>query len=107
MTRTTTEKTKLRDSAKQLIAGDHFELDNDETTGDGQCPVQVGPVVGGVVVDRQSQKGRVVVTGKGVEPQYVKTGPGESGDPYPEIRIQDGQTCVIYGLSTVIYYRPR
>jgi len=89
------------------IAGTNFELDNDETTSDGQCPVQVGPAVAGVVIDRNSRKGRVVVTGNGAEPQYVKTGPGESGDRYPEIRIQDGQTCVIYGLSTVIYYRPR
>jgi hypothetical protein len=59
------------------------------------------------VVDRRSMKGRVVVTGGGEQPRVIATGPGESGEPYPKIRIRDGQTCVIYGYSTVLYYKPR
>ena len=47
-----------------------------------------------------------MVTGGGERPQVITTGPEETGEPYTKIRIRDGQTCVIYGYSTALYYRP-
>jgi len=107
MTRTPSQKKELRDHAEMIIKDRDLILDDEETTGDNTCPIQTGPAVNGVVVDRRSEKGRIVVTGTGILAQYILTGPGENGNLYPEIEIRDGQTCVIYGYSTVLYFRIR
>ena len=81
-------------------------LDDGEATADGECPVQVGPAVSGAVVDKTSMEGRAVVTGIGEQAQVIKTGPKETGHPYEVIHIREGQTCVICGYSTLLYFKP-
>jgi hypothetical protein len=65
------------------------------------------PDVCGVVVDKRSVGGLVVVTGGGFPVQQVKTGEEGTGNPYQELIVRDGQTCEIRGGSTVIYCKPR
>jgi len=105
MTRSSSKKKQFRANAQKLIEDQDCALDDEETTGDGTCPVQVGPTVSGAVVDKTSMKGSVVVTGGGVQPQVIKTGSGETGSQV--IHIGDGQTCVIYGYSTLLYFKPQ
>lgn len=107
MARPSSKTRQLREKAEKLVGDRDYTLDDEETTGDGSCPVQVGPAVSGAVVDRTSMEGRVVVTGGGKKPQVIKTGPGETSNPFEVIYIRDGQTCVIYGYSTVLYFKPR
>ncbi|XMA19881.1 hypothetical protein WAI453_012672 [Rhynchosporium graminicola] len=107
MTRSLSQKKEFRDNAEKIVQDRNLILDDEETTSDGTFPMQVGPAVSGAVVDTRSMKGKVVVTGGGVQAQVIKTGPQEMGDPYAEIAIGDGQKCVIYGYSTVLYFKPR
>jgi hypothetical protein len=63
--------------------------------------------VHGVIVDRNSAKGRVVVYHHGSPVQQVVTGQEVMGEPYSELTVRDGQMCVVHGRSTVLYYKPR
>ena len=49
----------------------------------------------------------MAITAHGFPVQQVDTGQGAIGEPYAELTIEVGQTCVIHGCSTVLYYRPR
>ncbi len=65
----------------------------------------MGPDVCAVVVDKKSGGGFVQITGAGLPDQIIETGPGETGFAIAD--IASGQTCMIYGSSTVLYIRPR
>jgi hypothetical protein len=80
------------------------ELEEDETTGGRK---RVYPDACGAVVDKYSAKGIVAITAHGFPIQQVDTGQGPIGEPYAELTIEAGQTCVIHGSSTVLYYKPR
>ncbi|KAH6661761.1 hypothetical protein B0J14DRAFT_571431 [Halenospora varia] len=103
--RTANDKKRLRDRATELIAGrEDVELEEDETTGGRK---RVYPDVCGAVVDKYSAKGIVAITVHGFPVQQVDTGQGLIGEPYAELAIGVGQTCLIHGSSTVLYYKPR
>ncbi|PVH75976.1 hypothetical protein DL98DRAFT_536136 [Cadophora sp. DSE1049] len=103
--RTANDRKRLRDRAAELIAGrEDVELEEDETTGGRN---RVYPDACGAVVDKSSAKGIVVITVYGFPVQQVDTGQGLTGEAYAELIIGVGQTCVIHGSSTVLYYRPR
>jgi hypothetical protein len=88
------------------IAGrNDVKLDDDETTGKNNFLYQVGPDVTGAVIDKRSETGRVAVTGH--KTQVIKTGPQQTGQRFVEIEIADGDTCMIYGFSSLIYIKPR
>jgi hypothetical protein len=65
------------------------------------------PDVRGVIVDRNSAKGIVVVYRHGSPIQQAHTRQEVTGEPYLELTVRDGQMCVVYGKSTVLYYKPR
>lgn len=65
------------------------------------------PDVCGVVVDRDSAEGIVAVYDHGSPAQQVDTGQGVMGEQYRVLVVRDGQTCVVHGQSTVLYYKPR
>jgi hypothetical protein len=65
------------------------------------------PDVRGVIVDKGSAKGIVVVYHHGFPVQQVDTGQEVMGEPYSELTVQDGQMCVVHGRSTVLYYNLR
>ncbi|CZR64899.1 uncharacterized protein PAC_14799 [Phialocephala subalpina] len=103
--RTANDKKRLRDRATELIARrEDVELEEDETTGGRR---RVYPDACGAVVDKYSAKGIVAITAHGFPVQQVDTGQGVIGDPYAELIIGVGQTCLIHGSSTVLYYKPR
>ncbi|KAH6704121.1 hypothetical protein BKA61DRAFT_739936 [Leptodontidium sp. MPI-SDFR-AT-0119] len=103
--RTANDKKRLRNRAAEFIAGrEDVELEEDETTGGRK---RVYPDVCGAVVDKFSAKGLVAITVHGFSVQQVDTGQGLIGEPYEELTIGVGQTCVIHGSSTVLYYKPR
>ncbi|PVH67435.1 hypothetical protein DL98DRAFT_600492 [Cadophora sp. DSE1049] len=103
--RTANDKKRLRDRAAELIARrEDVELEEDETTGGRK---RVYPDACGVVVDKSSAKGLVAITVHGFSVQQVDTGQGLRGEPYTELTIGVGETCVIHGSSTVLYYKPR
>jgi hypothetical protein len=81
------------------------ELEDTETTGGLS---RSDPDICGVVVDRQSAAGYVVIYDSRHRPiQKVETGSAMTGQPYVELSVGSGQTCVIHGDSTVLYYKPR
>lgn len=49
----------------------------------------------------------MVVYSGGSPTQQVNTGQRAIGEPYSELVVRDGQTCVIHGSSTVLYYKRR
>ncbi|KAL5325431.1 hypothetical protein ACEPPN_006556 [Leptodophora sp. 'Broadleaf-Isolate-01'] len=103
--RTATDRKRLRDKAAEIIAGrEDVELEEDETMGGRK---RVYPEACGAVVDKSSAKGIVVITAHGFSVQQVDTGLGLTGEAYAELTIGVGQTCVIHGNSTVLYYKPR
>ena len=59
------------------------------------------------MVDKCSAKGLVAITAHGRPVDQVDTGQGPIGECYAELTIGVGQTCVIHGSSTVLYYKPR
>lgn len=107
MPRTEHDKQKLRDKAEHMVAGrGDVELDDCETTGENNYPYKVGPDVCGAVIDKRSGKGKVVITSGG-DSRVIQTDPQMPGDQFDEVKIADGETCMIYGTSTIIYIRPR
>jgi hypothetical protein len=88
----------------QIAGREDIELEEDETTG-GQN--RAYPDVCGAVVDKYGGKGVVAITAHGFPVRQVDTGQGGIGQPYVELTIRVGETCVIYGSSTVLYYKPR
>ena len=89
--------------------GQSVDIYADETTGedsgDNAFQWKAGTDVCGVVVDRNSGIGFVQITGSGLEDQVIQTGPKETG--FTMAGIAPGQTCMIYGCSTVLYVRPK
>jgi hypothetical protein len=59
------------------------------------------------VIDKYSAKGIVLITVRGSPVEQVDTEQGMIGKRYVELMIGVGQTCVIHGSSTVLYYKPR
>ncbi|PVH67484.1 hypothetical protein DL98DRAFT_299613 [Cadophora sp. DSE1049] len=103
--RTAIDRKRLRDKAAEIIAGrEDVELEEDETMGGRK---RVYPEACGAVVDKSSAKGIVVITAHGFPVKQVDTGLGLTGEAYAELTIGVGQTCVIHGSSTVLYYKPR
>lgn len=49
----------------------------------------------------------MAITARGISVQQVDTGQGTAVEPYEDMKIGVGQACMIYGNSTVLYYRPR
>lgn len=84
-----------------------MELLDEESTIHDRLPYKTGSDVCGGVVDVNSGKGLVTVTGKGFITQNIVTGPDETGNRYQEISIQLKQTCMIHGDAVVLYYRRR
>jgi hypothetical protein len=84
-----------------------MELLDEESTVHDKLPYKGGAEVCGAVVDRNSGKGLVAITGKGFITQNVITGQNESGDRYQEINIQPKQTCMLHGDAVVLYYKRR
>ncbi|OJD20177.1 hypothetical protein ACJ73_08491 [Blastomyces percursus] len=106
MTRSERDKKLLKETAKDMIAGDDgVELALEETTGEEDFKYEKSPNVCGVVVDKGSGLGYAQITGGGKEPRIIYTGRGESGCVKAEILA--GQTCMLYGRSTVLYILPR
>ncbi|KAH6698216.1 hypothetical protein BKA61DRAFT_244533 [Leptodontidium sp. MPI-SDFR-AT-0119] len=101
--RTTSDQQSLRSTAAGLIAGRvNIELEDHEITGEHK---RFYPDVRGVVVDKRSARGWVIVTGGGFPIRQARTGEGATGNPFPELMIRVGQMCEIHGKSTVLYYR--
>ncbi|KFY50858.1 hypothetical protein V495_00053 [Pseudogymnoascus sp. VKM F-4514 (FW-929)] len=109
MARSNHDKVRLKNKAEELTTGQSVDIEADETTGedsgDNAFRWRVGPDVCGVVVDRNSGRGFVQITGSGLKDQVIQTGPEESG--FTMAGIASGQTCMIYGRSTVLYIRPK
>jgi hypothetical protein len=84
-----------------------MELLSEESTIHDKLPYKTGAHVCGGVVDRNSGKGLVTITGKGFITQTIPTGPDETGNRYQEINIQPKQTCMIHGDAVVLYYKCR
>lgn len=106
MARSNEAKQALRKEAEQHIAGrDDVELALDETTGANDFKHQFSPDVRGVVVDCNSEPGCVQISGVGNPTIRITTGPGESGFRFEA--IPEGQSCMLYGCSTVWYIIPR
>ena len=82
----------------QIAGREDVELEEDETTGGRN---RVYPDACGAVVDIYSAKGIVAITAHSFPVQQVDTGQGVIGEPYAELNIEVGQTCVIHGCSTV------
>jgi hypothetical protein len=78
----------------------YVELEDMETTG---CLSRSDPDICGVVVDRQSAAGYVMIYDNRHRP-IQKVGNAMTGQPYIELMVGSGQTCVIHGDSTVLYY---
>ena len=82
-----------------------MELEDAETTG-GRG--RFYPDICGVVVDRKSALGRVVIYDDVNLPiQKIETGRTVVDELYAKLVVQSGQTCVVYGYCTVLYYKPR
>ncbi|KAH8800598.1 hypothetical protein F5884DRAFT_757452 [Xylogone sp. PMI_703] len=103
--RTVRDQDMLRQAALKLIERrEDVELEESEISG-GRG--RTYPSVCGVIVDQNSAKGRVVIYGNGSSPPQVDTGHGVVGERYSELTIGAGQTCVVHGRSTVLFYKPR
>lgn len=89
----------------QIAGDDDVELALEETTGEEDFKYEKSPNVCGVVVDKGSGRGYAQITGGGKDPRIIYTGRGESGCVKAEILA--GQTCMLYGRSTVLYILPR
>ncbi|KAE9368700.1 hypothetical protein N431DRAFT_415338 [Stipitochalara longipes BDJ] len=108
MSRTSYDKATLRDRAEAFLRGrNDVELLNEESTVHDKLPYKGGAEVCGAIVDRNSGKGLVTVTGKGFITQNVITGLDQTGDRYQEIHIQAKQTCMLHGDAVVLYYKRR
>jgi len=83
------------------------ELLSDESTVHDKLPYKTGAQVCGGVIDRNSGKGLVTITGKGFITQNIPTGPEETGTRYQEVSIQPKQTCMLHGNAVVLYYKRR
>jgi hypothetical protein len=64
----------------------------------------MAPDVYKVVIDKGSERGYVAITGGGKD-SFVRTSPEQSG--FAVVELQNSQTCMIHGCSTVVYIRPR
>lgn len=88
---------------------EQYEIDRHVTTGtdsgEGAFLSETAPDVCKVVIDKGSKRGYVEITGGGLQAAFVRTSPEETG--YAVVALQDGQRCMIYGSSTVVYIRPR
>lgn len=91
----------------KLVGRNDLELQDEESTVHDKLPYKTGDQVCGAVVDRNSGKGLVTLTGKGFITQNIATGPDETGNRYQEIIVQPKQTCMIHGDAVVLYYKRR
>jgi hypothetical protein len=91
----------------KLVGRNDLEVLGEESTIHDKLPYKTGAEVCGAIVDKNSGKGLVAVTGKGFITQNVITGQNETGDGYQEIIIQAKQTCMIHGDAIVLYYKRR
>jgi nucleoside-triphosphatase THEP1 len=86
-----------------------YKIDHHVTTGtdsgEGAFKSEATPDICKVVVEKGSKRGYVEITGGGLQASFVRTSPEKTG--YEVIALQDGQRCMIYGSSTVVYIRPR
>jgi len=106
MARSESDKRRLKENAKELFASNvNVEADSDETAGANDFKYEEFPNVCAVVVDLGSGQGFVRITGGGKETETFYTGRGEQG--FVSANISSGQTCMLYGLPTVLYIRPR
>ena len=97
----------MRADSSKTEDSDEVRLDDDVTTGRDDFPYKVGPDVNGAIIDRRSEVGRVVITGDKTPTRVIPTGPKETGARFIRVKIADGETCMIYGKSTLIYIKPR
>jgi hypothetical protein len=89
------------------VGRNDVELFDEESTVHDRLPYKTGAQVCGAVVDRNTGKGLVTITGKGFITQNIATGPDETGNRYQEIIVQPKQTCMLHGDAAVLYYKPR
>lgn len=105
MARSEADKEMLRENAMELISGEvGVRLASHETTGENDFKYEKSPSVCAVVVDKGSVLGFAQITGGGKKTERINTGRGDTG--YVLANISSGQTCMLYGEPTVLYFSP-
>ncbi|KAE9381868.1 hypothetical protein N431DRAFT_393530 [Stipitochalara longipes BDJ] len=99
------ETKRFRDAAIRMLSNrPTIVLEANETTGGRK---RTFPEISGVIVDKNSEMGLVVITERGYTIQQVNTGQDVYFEQYTELTLKEGQACVIHGSSTVLYYKTR
>lgn len=85
------------------LPGDDFKLEDDEVTGSNTGFIKrTGKEVAGVVVDKSSGEGQVLL---GVNKDPIYTGKQYNG--VDDSVINEDDVCHVYGCSTVFFYKKK
>lgn len=82
-----------------------MQLEDDEVTANNDFQYRRSEDACGVVIDCNSDEGRVQISGKRKQLAQVETGLEHHG--YEFRQIQTGQSCMLYGRPTVLFLRHR
>jgi len=109
MTRSQKDKDKLKQEATRLLEKDDSKstLDTDETSGNNAFPYRRYPDVVGVVIDEDSDRGFVQITGRdNASTKRFHTGKQGKKKGYRLLYLSEGETCMLYGNPTVLFILP-